>query len=185
MPHETTTTTTHGEQSLDAVLRPIHRAWIDEARRYLVPVLEPEADFWARWTAVRYLADDFREHYRYTRSLIDNLSRFLEPEQAARLQRSGDRLLRLRLEVDRIGRRRGTAVEAARATHDLLTRLELWCVEIETSTTSVTANQLPEQAADLLAHLEATLARPAMSLAVAPSLEPSSPGSGRPIQHSR
>ena len=157
MPRDTSRTTPQRQQSLDDVLRPIHRAWLDEARRYLVPVLEPEADFWARWAAVRYLADGFREHYRYTRSLVDHLSPFLEPEQAAQLQRSGDRLLRLRLEVDRIGRRRGTAVEAARATHDLLTQLELWCVEIQTSTTSITPDQLPAEAADLLGHLEATL----------------------------
>jgi hypothetical protein len=36
------------EEPLDAVLRPIHNAWIEEVRRFLDPAREPGADFWAR-----------------------------------------------------------------------------------------------------------------------------------------
>lgn len=157
MPNATITRAVHGEQSLDEVLHAIHRAWLDEARRYLVPVLDPGADFWTRWAAVRYLADNFRERYRWERALVDDLRSLLEPGQAERLQRLGDRLLQLRLEVDRIGRRRGTAAEAAPAVRELLEHVELWCSEIELGTSGLTREVLPAEASALLARLEAIL----------------------------
>lgn len=154
---DSATTAIPGERSLEGVLRPIHNAWLREARRFLEPVLEPGADFWTRWAGVRYLADDFRERYRRERALVDELRPFIGPASAERLQRTGDRLIRLRLEVDRIGRRRGTADQAAVATRDLLAQLAAWCAEIERATASLTCGILPPEATDLLAHLEATL----------------------------
>lgn len=153
-----TTTTTPGEQFLDGVLRPIHGAWLREAHRFLDPTLEPGADFWARWAGVRYLADAFRERYRHERGLVDELRPFIDPGQAERLQHAGDHLLRLRLEVDRIGRRRGTAAEAAAATRKLLEQLALWCDEIELAAIGLTRDILPPEATELLVHLEAIIA---------------------------
>ncbi len=148
---------TQGAQSLETVLRHIHRAWLEEARRYLVPVLDPATDFWTRWAAVRYLADQFGERYRHERSLVDELRPFLDPGETERLQRSGDRLLQLRLELDRIGRRRGTGEEAARAAGALLAHLERWSTEIEIATTGLSPEGLPSGARELLVHLEAIL----------------------------
>jgi hypothetical protein len=149
-----TTSVPHGEEPLEAVLRPIHNTWMEETRRFLDPAAEPGADFWIRWAAVRYLSDDFRDQYRRERALVDELRPFLRPDVAARLVREGDRLFRLRLELDRIGRRRGTAAEVAAGTRDLLEQLGVWCAEIELAANGLTRDALPAEATDLLAHLE-------------------------------
>jgi hypothetical protein len=149
------TSAPRGEEPLDAVLRPIHNSWVEEARRFLAPAVEPGADFWTRWAAVRYLADDFRDRYRRERALVDELRPFLRADMAERLSREGDRLFRLRLELDRIGRRRGTAAEVAAGTRDLLEQLGVWCAEIELAAADLTCDALPTDATDLLGHLEA------------------------------
>jgi hypothetical protein len=149
-----------GEEPLDAVLRPIHNTWVGETRRFLEPASEPGADFWTRWAAVRYLSDDFPDRYRRERALVDELRPFLLPDVAERLVREGDRLFRLRLELDRIGRRRGTATEVAAGTRDLLEQLGVWCAEIELAADGLTRDALPAEATDLLAHLEAVASTP-------------------------
>jgi hypothetical protein len=152
----TVTSAAPHEEPLDAVLRPIHNGWIQEARRFLEPALEPGADFWARWTAVRYLSDDFRKQYRLERALVDELRPFLAAQVAERLVQESDRVLRLRLELDRIGRRRGTSAEVATGTRDLLAQLGVWCAEIELAGRGITRGALPVDGAELLAHLEAS-----------------------------
>lgn len=145
----------HSAEPLDAVLRPIHTTWVEETRRFLDPAIEPGADFWTRWGAIRYLFDDFRSRYRLERALVDELGPLLRLDVAERLVREGDRLFRLRLELDRIGRRRGTAAEVAAVTRDLLEQLGVWCAEIELAAAGVTRDALPADATDLLGHLEA------------------------------
>ena len=147
-----------GEAPLDAVLRPIHNTWVEETHRFLDPAIEPGADFWTRWGAIRYLSDDFRARYRLERALVDQLRPFLRLDVAEGLVREGDRLFRLRLELDRIGRRRGTAAEVAAVTRDLLEQLWVWCAEIELAAAGVMRDALPAEATDLLGHLEAAAA---------------------------
>jgi hypothetical protein len=146
-----------GEQSLDLVLQPVHLAWIENARRFLDPALEPDADFWTRWAAIRYLTDDFRERYRLERELVEELRPFLSSEVAERLAREGDRVFRRRLDLDRIGRRRGMASEFAAGTGQLLDQLTRWCAEIEIAARGIRREVLPAEGAEVLAHLEATL----------------------------
>ena len=145
----------HGEQPLDAALRAIHAAWLREARRFLEPALVHDADFWTRWAAVRYLTDDFRERYRLERAFLDELRPFLDPETVGQLGRGGDHVFRLRLELDRLGRRRGTAAEMLTGTRRLLEQLVVWLAEIELAAGGLTRESLPPEGADLLAHLEA------------------------------
>ena len=150
-----TTSVAHGEEPLEAVLRPIHNTWMDETRRFLDPAAERGADFWLRWAAVRYLSDDFRDRYRRERALVDELRPLVRADVAERLDREGDRLFHLRLELDRIGRRRGTAAEVAAGARDLLEQLGIWCAEIELAADGLTRDSLPAEATDLLAHVEA------------------------------
>lgn len=157
MPVAMMTSAARGEEPLDAVLRPIHNAAVKEARRFLEPALEPGADFWTRWAAVRYICDDFQERYRRERALLDELRPFLRPETAERLAREGDRVFELRLELDRIGRRRATAAQFAAGTRDLLEQLGLWYAEIELAASGITRDVLPVEGTDLIAHLEAAL----------------------------
>jgi hypothetical protein len=161
MPAETSTRSKQSEHSLDAVLTPIHQAWLEETRRYLVPVLDSHADFWTRWAAVRYLADEFRGWYRREKALVDSMCPSLPTRQAEELQRAADLLARMRLEADRIGRRRGTSAQAAEAARDLLGQVERWCREIEASAASLRADSYPAAVAALLAHVEACESRPA------------------------
>jgi hypothetical protein len=142
------------EQPLDAVLRPIHEGWIEDARRYLDPAMSPGAEFWSRWAAVRYLCDDFLDRFEWERALVDELRPFLDPDATERLEREGNRLARLRLDLDRVGRRRGTAADVAAGTRDLLEQLGLWCAEIEAATPRIPRDALTAEGATLLAHLE-------------------------------
>ena len=57
-----------GEQPLGAALRPIHEGWFEDVRQYLDPALNPGAEFWTRWAAVRYLNDEFLDRFRWERS---------------------------------------------------------------------------------------------------------------------
>jgi hypothetical protein len=145
---------------LDGVLRAIHDAWIADARRFLEPALDPDADFWTRWGTVRYLSDTFLERLRQERALVHELRPFLPPDAAERLERGSELLVRSRLELDRIGRRRGTAAEVAAGTRQLLTQLGVWCAEIELAATGVAREVLPAEGATLLAQLEAALPIP-------------------------
>lgn len=143
-----------GEQPLDSVLRPIHEGWLADARRYLDPALEPGAEFWTRWAAVRYLNDEFLDRFRWERALVDELRAFLPEDASERLRQEDARLARLRLEVDRIGRRRGTAAEVAATSRDFLEQLALWCAEIEAAAGAIPRESLTTEGATLLAHLE-------------------------------
>jgi hypothetical protein len=145
----------HGDQPLDAVLRPIHDRWSSNARRFLEPALEAGADHWTRWAAVRYLADDFRDQFGWERDLLDELRPFIDRERAERLTLEGARVARLALELDRVGRRRGTAEEFAAGTRALLAQLGLWCAELERAGGGVSRQNLPAEGTALLAHLEA------------------------------
>jgi hypothetical protein len=146
------------DQPLDAVLRPMHDAWVREAEAFLHPAESTEADFWTRWGAVRYLSDDFRGHYRLERRLLEELRAFLPPEVSDRLARQSERVALEQLELDRLGRRRGTGEEVAGRTRSLLEQLRLWLAEIEGAVTGIYPGDLPEQATSLLALLQGTAA---------------------------
>lgn len=143
------------QESLDATLRPIHRAWLEEARCLLEPALDGGADFWTRWSAIRYLADDFREQFRLEHGLVNELCPFLPAEASERLLRGGDRILHLRLELERLQRRgrRVATSELALGTRDLLEQLGVWCAEIETAAQDVRPDDLPAGAAVLIDQL--------------------------------
>jgi hypothetical protein len=143
------------DRPLAVALRPVHERWVAEAQRFLEPAMAPGADFWTRWSAVRYLADEFRERARLTRALVAELRPFVRPDLMAHLVREGDALATLRLELDRLGRRRGTAAEMAAGTQALLRQLTIWLAEIELAAAEVSRDGLPREAQELVAHLEA------------------------------
>ena len=66
-------------------------------------------------------------------------------------------MARLRLGLDRIGRRRGTAAEFALMADELLAALERWCAEIESAVRHVDAEHLSEEGARTLALLESVM----------------------------
>jgi hypothetical protein len=146
--------------TLDVILAPLHEAWIEEARGFLDPAVDSSAPFWERWSVVRYLNDQFPVRFTLEGALIRGLRPSLDPHHMDALEAGADRLARLRLGLDRIGRRRGTAAEFAPMVEELLTALELWCVEIELATRHIERSELSAEGALALGRLEA-FARPA------------------------
>ena len=147
------------QESLDETLRPIHRAWLEEARCLLEPALETGADFWTRWAAIRYLSDDFREQFRLEHGLVNELCPFLPAEASGRLLRGGDRVLHLRLELERIQRlgRRVVMSELSIATRDLLEQLGVWLAEIEAAAEDLQPDDLSADVALLIDQLRSGL----------------------------
>jgi len=143
------------DESVEAVLHRVHDVWLTDAHRFLGPTLEPAADHWARWGAVRYLADEFREQYGWERALLDELRPFVLPRTASQLSRQADQVSRLHLELDRIGRRRGTAEEFAEGSRFLLEQLALWCAELERAGREIPVATLAPEAVRILDRLHA------------------------------
>ncbi len=125
------------EKPLENALRRVHERWLEDAHRFLDPALNPSAEFWTRWAAVRYLNDEFLDRFRWELALVDELHAFLAEDASELLRQKSARLARLRLELDRIGRRRGTAAEVAAATRALLEQLARWCAEIEAAARAI------------------------------------------------
>jgi hypothetical protein len=146
-----------GVVSLDALLSPMHDGWVEEIRRFLVPATTPNAPFWDRWSAVRYLNDQFLAHFTMQRTLLAELRPLIQPHHLDGIEAGTERVARLRLSLDRIGRRRGTAAEFALMADELLAALELWCAEIESAVRHVDAEHLPEDGARILALLESVM----------------------------
>jgi hypothetical protein len=143
------------EGTVDLVLSPAHDAWVEEVRRYLVPSAEPGAQFWDRWTTVRYLDDQFVDRFRLESDLLDELAVCVPAAEMAKLRGAAERVALLRLDLDRIGRRRGAAAEFTVKAVEFLHALELWCAELEFATHRVEVAALPPEGDRILAHLYA------------------------------
>lgn len=117
-------------ETLAPALRAAHETWLRDTDRFLLPVIR-EAPFWSRWTAVRYLADQFLGQYHRERALLDELRPFLPHDVADSLTRDAERIHRLQCELDKVGRRRGSAHEISVMSRRFLELLRSWCAEIE------------------------------------------------------
>ena len=149
------TAAARADASLNVVLSPTHDAWIEEARRVLVPSPTPDVPYWDRWSAACYLNDRFLERFRIERSLVSGLRLFVTIREMDMLEVGAERVARLRLVLDRICRRHGTAAEFVAMTPELLKALELWCVEIELTCGRFQRDAVPVEVRRLLDHLEA------------------------------
>jgi hypothetical protein len=144
----------HEDDILAPVLRAAHKIWIRETNRFLLPVFAREAPFWERWTAVRYMADQFLGQYHLERTLVDELRPFLPPDIADSLTRDGERIGRLQCELDRVGRRRGTAHTVSVISRRLLHLLRSWCADIEAAAGRIPRGLLPPEGNRLVADFE-------------------------------
>jgi hypothetical protein len=144
----------HTDDSLAPVLRAAHQIWIRETSRFLLPIIVREAPFWERWTAVRYLADQFLGQYHRECGLIDELRPFLPADVAERLTGDGERIGRLQCKLDRVGRRRSTAHTVSVVSRELLQLLRSWCADIEEAAGRIRRDLLPEEGNRLVADFE-------------------------------
>lgn len=147
-------TDTREDQSLATVLRAAHDIWIRETALFLSPATKEEAPFWERWTAVRYLADQFQRPFQRERALVEEMRPFLPADIADRLVGEGERIAQLGQALDKVGRRRGTARTVAVASREFLQMLRQWCSDIELAAEQIRRDVLPEEGARLAAELE-------------------------------
>jgi len=142
--------------TIDSVLAPIHDRWLTEIRRFVGPATAPGAGFWDRWTATRYFADQFRDHFRLERALLASLAGLMRPTDAERLTTQAGELERLLFDLDRVGRRRGTGPAVAEEARRLMDEIALWCAELELAAASLRLDALSIQAARALEHVAAS-----------------------------
>jgi len=140
--------------SLGSILRAAHHTWIGEAESYLTPIIVPEASFWERWTAVRYIADQFAQQYRRESSLLNELRPVLDPDVAEALIGQGRRVGQLWGELDRVGRRRGTSRTVAVTARALLDALRTWCDQIAAAAGAIPREALSDEAKGMVETLE-------------------------------
>lgn len=141
-------------ETLAPTLHAAHEIWLREASRFLLPVATQEAPFWTRWTTVRYLADQFVAQYRREFALLVELHPFLQPDVAERLSLDGERIGRLLAELDRVGRRLGSAHTVSLVSQRLLSVLRAWCGDIEAAAGSISLNLLTPEGRESLLDLE-------------------------------
>jgi hypothetical protein len=140
--------------TVGARLRALHVDWIRVTRRTLEPVLASQATFWDRWTAIRYLADPFDQHYCREVALIGSMLPLLPAATAARLTTLTEALESARSQLDLLGRRRGVARAASVVTREFLDLFQLWCAEVEEALDKVRCDALPGRSERLLAAWE-------------------------------
>lgn len=136
------------------VLAIVHEAWMEQVAAVLAPALSETADFWTRWSVVRFLNDQFNDRFRLECALLDALAP-LVPDGAARtLAAARAGLERTMEELGIVGRRRATGLLTARLARRFIDQLALWCVEVELATGPIEAVDLPPGPERLLFNLQ-------------------------------
>lgn len=141
--------------TLNPVLCRAHDAWMAEGDRLLGPVTDPNATFWQRWSAVRYMKDLFQPRLQLEKRLVDELHAFLTPELNVRLAMQADRLERLYRDLDLLADRRCIARQMGRTAQELLEALRLWYAEIEFAVGEIRQSELSRPAIQLLDRIRA------------------------------
>jgi hypothetical protein len=85
---------------LSAMLRDIHRRWMDESSEWLGPTLAPDADFWNGWSAIRYINNQFDRQYRRECALLASILPLQRPTDAFILCATTAVLERTRRDLD-------------------------------------------------------------------------------------
>jgi hypothetical protein len=138
---------------LSARLRAIHCRWMDESSEWLGPALDPDADFWNGWSAVRYINGQFDRQYRRECALIEAILPLLQPIDAFVLRARTVVLERTRRDLDQLGRRRGMTEVVSALAYRFLKLLRTWFAEIERITEELTLDELPPDGRRALAQL--------------------------------
>jgi hypothetical protein len=137
---------------LDA-LAPIHEEWISTVHRAVSPALLGSASIWDRWTAARYLGDQFAARLEQERKLVRYVPG-LEPGALARIEADFGSLERIRVRIVAAGRLRNTGGVVMLLLRSFLELLAEWCVAIELAADRVPLAELPTEAAQILSDLQ-------------------------------
>jgi hypothetical protein len=143
------------DETLDAVLAPSHDAWIEEARQLLAPAAAPGAPAWERWPVVRWLNERFLRRFLAERALLNELRPHLTVREDEMIGAGEDRIAQLRLGLDRLARRRGSAAEFTALAQGFMQALEMWCAETELAARRIRCRYLSRDARRMLEEVEA------------------------------
>jgi hypothetical protein len=143
------------DETLDAVLAPSHDGWIEEARQLLAAAAAPGAPEWERWPVVRWLNERFLRRFLAERALLNELRPHLTVREDEMVGTGEDRIAQLRLELDRLARRRGSTAEFTALAAGFMQALEMWCAEIELAARRIHCRYLSRDARRLLEAVEA------------------------------
>jgi hypothetical protein len=145
---------TRQTETIARTLRAAHEIWLRETNRFLLPVSLREASFWSRWTAIRFLADQFATQFSRERALLAELHPYLQHDAAERLSRDAECITRLLNELDRVGRHRGTARIVLGMSQSLLHLLRSWSADIEAAAGCIPRDVLTPEGEKLLLDFE-------------------------------
>jgi hypothetical protein len=137
---------TDEQRNLGPVLRRAHEIWVEHSDSFLTPVMAPEASFWERWTAVRFLADEFAAQLGRECALLEELRAFLPAGVTDQLLQDGERIGQLQEYMDRVGRRWGTGQTVAATARQLLDSVRAWCADVEAAVWQVDPSILTAEA---------------------------------------
>jgi len=147
--------------SLGEFLGLVHKQWIRRTHSALDPAMRPGSSLWDRWTAARYLGDQFEPHFRRERNLIDGLRSKLTDVDARTPPTWARWLDAMHRESHLLGRRQDTAREMAQLTGTLRGLVEHWCRQVEVATGSLRTADLGPAAVEAVDELLAGAEVPA------------------------
>lgn len=145
---------THSGATLGEALAPLHEQWLVAVQRAVAPALLGTATIWDRWTAVRFLGDQFTERLGQERKLVRQIPR-LNRDARERIEAGYEGLERVRAQIDAAGRRRHTGGLVMLLLANLLELLTNWCVEIEQAVARVPLATLPPEGVRILTDFQA------------------------------
>lgn len=144
---------TAATQTVGSILAQSHDRSMARCDRMLGPITDPDATFFQRWGAVRFVSEQLQERYLLEQELLDLLRPVLAPELRGRLQLQADRVWRLRQDIERLGTGHHTARELAHATRELIEALRLWYAEMEFGLGDVELGDIGSRAERILRQL--------------------------------
>jgi hypothetical protein len=139
--------------TLGAMLAQVHEPWAAQVRRVLGPATDPQASFWTRWGAARFLGDQFARRFRAECALMDELEGLIPSRAVARLEAARAEIDRAAAELRNVGRQRGVAQVMADLTTRFVEALAHWWAEAESATASLEETDLPPSARRRLTRL--------------------------------
>lgn len=139
--------------SVGQLLEAVHGEWLRETHTALDPAVAADSSLWDRWTAARYLGDQFDLRLQRERELVLLLQPLLPGPSAGSLLARAERLDEMRRQLSELGRRKDTVAEMAELTPSFLSLLETWCRQLEGAAGPLPIADLAEGAATTLESL--------------------------------
>lgn len=144
------------DASVQSLLVSVHDRWLEQVRTFMAPATVATAGFWDRWSATRFLNDQFLDHFNLERTFLTAIVHLLDQKDQARLTEQAIHIENLRVMIDRVGRQRGTGSIVADEAAELVRDLSIWCAEMELAVAELRRDMLPPRVAVLLDHLIAS-----------------------------